>query len=118
HEEELRALHARGVRGVRLNLVYRGGGSGLGEAARIAERARTMGWHLQVLLDVSAAPDAIGDLETLGVPLVVDHMGHLPTHAGIGHPGFRALLQAVRRGSTWVKVSGAYRLSGQALPYD
>src|SRR5262249_54018211 len=33
-------------------------------------------------------------------------------------PGFQKLLAHVRAGRFWVKLSGAYRLTGQKLPYD
>lgn len=39
-------------------------------------------------------------------------MGHMPASAGVEHPGFQILLQLVREGRCWVKLSGAYRLSG------
>jgi predicted TIM-barrel fold metal-dependent hydrolase len=39
--------------------------------------------------------------------------------AGIGAPGFQALLELARRGNTWIKISGANRVSkGDLPPYD
>jgi len=53
------------------------------------------------------------------VPAVFDHLGHVPTHKGIGDTGFRNLLALVREELAWVKLSGTYRTTGlQATPYD
>ena len=49
--------------------------------------------------------------------LVIDHMGYLRTSVGLSSPGFKALLDLVRE-RAWVKVSGAYRLTDQAPPYN
>ena len=39
--------------------------------------------------------------------------------AGVGAPGFKALLELMRRGNTWMKISGANRVSETDLPpYD
>jgi len=43
----------------------------------------------------------------------------MPDSAGVEHPGFQILLQLVREGRCWVKLSGAYRLSAEPhYPYD
>jgi predicted TIM-barrel fold metal-dependent hydrolase len=117
-EAELSNLHRDGARGVRLNLIYSGGGVGLDEAAHLARRIKPFGWHLQVLIDVSTiGTAAILELAALPVPLVVDHMGHFDARKGVQHDGFEALLESVRRGNTWVKLPGANRLTAQAFPF-
>jgi len=116
-EASLVHLHQRGARGVRINLIYSGGNVDVASAAEIAARIRDLGWHLQLLADVSQIGDALLDLEKLPVPLVFDHLGHLPAGKGVADRGFSALLEMVKRGRTWVKLSGAYRLADTDLPY-
>ena len=116
-EASLGTLHAQGACGVRINLIYAGGNVDLKAAAAIASRIRDFGWHLQVLADVSAVPDLVPELARLPVPVVFDHFGHMPAGRGIADKGFAAMLEMVRRGDTWVKISGAYRLSGTGFPY-
>jgi 2-pyrone-4,6-dicarboxylate lactonase len=116
-DAELAALHARGARGVRINLIYAGGNVGLQAAAEIAARIRDFGWHLQILADVSQIGDNLAQLSALPVPVVVDHFGHLPAARGIADKGFAALLELVRRGNAWVKLSAPYRLASDELPY-
>lgn len=105
---ELAALDAKGVRGVRINLVFNPQES-FGMAARIADMVRDLGWHLQFLADVSQLPDLARAIEALRVPVVFDHLGHVPTGRGIQDPGFQNLLALLRGSLAWVKLSGAYR---------
>lgn len=115
-DAELRDLHAAGVRGLRLNVLF-GGGVGFGAAEALAARVASLGWHLQLLLDARTLPELAPRLERLPVPVVVDHMGHMPTEAGLGHPGFRTLLRLARDAGAWVKLSGAFRVSAEGPPH-
>jgi predicted TIM-barrel fold metal-dependent hydrolase len=56
------------------------------------------------------------DVEALPVPLVVDHFGRAMAAAGPGQRGFDALLDLVRSGRVWVKLSAAHRIA--ARPED
>lgn len=116
-DAELEALHAVGVRGVRCNLLFRGGVD-FAAVEALARRIAPLGWHLQFLLDVTRFEDLERKLSALPVDSVVDHMGHFAVAEGVGHPGFQALLSLLRGGRSWVKLSGSYRLTGlQHPPY-
>jgi len=115
-DSELQRLHDGGIRGVRLNLLF-GGGVGLPALEPLAQRIAPMGWHVQLLLDARDLVDLAPRLARAGVPLVVDHMGHMKTGHGVRHPGFQALLGLVSDGVCWVKLSGNYRISGDGPPY-
>jgi 2-pyrone-4,6-dicarboxylate lactonase len=55
----------------------------------------------------------------LEVPMSIAHFAYQPASAGVKAPGFQALLELVRRGNTWIKISGANRVSETDLPpYD
>lgn len=114
-ERDLADLKEAGVTGLRLNVLF-GGGVGLDQVERYGALAREMGWHLQFLLDARALPEMAGTMARLPVPLVFDHMGHMPASAGVEHPGFQTLLGLVRDGN-YVKLSGAFRVSETGPPY-
>ena len=114
-DRDLAELHEAGIRGLRLNVLF-GGGVGLDRLDAYGALAREMGWHLQFLLDARDLAEQASRLARLPVPIVVDHMGHMPTEAGLDHPGFQALLGLVRDGG-WVKLSGAFRISAEGPPY-
>lgn len=114
-DRELADYHALGARGVRLNLLF-GAGLAIGQADALAQRIRDSGWHLQFLADVSTLGNLTALVERLRVPVVFDHLGHVPTAKGVDDPGFRNLLALVREGLAWVKLSGAYRSTSLPVP--
>lgn len=105
----LDTLHARGVRGVRANLLNPAGIS-LADAVALAPRLRARGWHLQLQVDVSAF-DAFDTLQRLSLPVVIDHFGYMPAGKGPDEPGFRRLLAIAAAGGCYVKLSAPYRLT-------
>ncbi|MBK8767042.1 MAG: amidohydrolase family protein [Burkholderiaceae bacterium] len=116
-DAELHRLDRAGVRGVRFNVLFKGG-TPLAKARSIAQRIRPLGWHVQLLIDVSAQAALYEDWKDFPVPVVVDHMGHLDARLGVAHPGFQALLRLLAEDRCWVKLSGAYRMSALGHPND
>ncbi|HEY0235186.1 MAG TPA: amidohydrolase family protein [Afipia sp.] len=115
-EKERIALKESGVVGLRMNVLYSGGGLNLDQIETYGAICREMGWHLQFLLDARDLVTLGPRLKKLPVPFLVDHMGHFPTSAGVDHPGFKILLSLVRDGA-WVRLSGAYRDTVDGFPY-
>lgn len=114
-ERELLAMKESGIVGLRLNVLF-GGGVDFEQVEAYGDLARAMGWHLQFLVDARSLPPLASRLSRLPVPFVVDHMGHMPTSAGLDDPGFCTLVALVRDGA-WVKLSGAFRTSVAGAPY-
>ena len=113
---DLERMHAAGFRGVRFNLLFRGGAK-LGSLEQVARKIAALGWHIQLLIDGRALSELASRLRALPVPIVIDHMGHAPAALGSDHPGFQALLALLKEGRCWVKLSGAYRTSAERVPY-
>jgi predicted TIM-barrel fold metal-dependent hydrolase len=79
------------------------------EYRRFLRRVADLDWHVH-LNDVGPRlPPTIAALENAGVKLVVDHFGRPDPAKGVQCDGFQAMLRAVERGRTWVKLSGGYR---------
>ena len=117
-EEELKALHDGGVRGVRVNVLFKGGVP-ISAARPLAERIAPYGWHVQFLIDVSNHPRLDEELAGFPTPVVIDHMGHCDVAKTAADPGFAALLRLLDGGRCWVKLSGPYRITARkAVPFD
>lgn len=114
---ELEAMHAAGVRGLRINVLF-GGGIGFDAMEPLAHRCAELGWHMQFLLDARQLPDLLPRMRRLPVTGVIDHMGHMPVADGTDSPGFQALRHLVRDHGWWVKLSGAYRISERYDDFD
>ncbi len=115
-DQELETLNRLGVRGVRLNLVFRGADLDFDGVEQLARRIAPLDWHLQFLVDITRFEHFASRISRLPVPSVVDHMGHFPAKLGTEHPDFRALLSLLREGNTWVKLSGPNRISSRDRP--
>jgi predicted TIM-barrel fold metal-dependent hydrolase len=111
-DRELEAMHAAGVRGLRINVSFPGSGLGPDDMEPLAGRIALLGWHLQVLVDGRDLPELLPRMRRLPCPGVLDHMGHMPAALGVGHPAFQAMRELVADHGWWAKLSGAYRLSG------
>ncbi len=120
-EAEIDRLHAAGARGLRVNLVDRGGMpfGFFDELAAVAERIADRGWHLELLARVHEMADVRVRLKKLDVDTVFAHYGYMPTARGVRDPDFQALLSMMSDGRTWVKMTGGYRITRNAsTPYD
>jgi predicted TIM-barrel fold metal-dependent hydrolase len=115
-EREKAALKDAGVVGLRMNVLYGGGGVDFTQIENYGALCRDMGWHLQFLLDARDLPSLAPRLSKLPVPFLVDHIGHFPTSAGVDNEGFQTLVALVRDGA-WVRLSGAYRNTVEGPPY-
>ncbi|MFT5438858.1 MAG: 2-pyrone-4,6-dicarboxylate lactonase [Alphaproteobacteria bacterium] len=119
-DKELEGFHGRRVRGVRVNLVDKGGMpfDGIGAVQKFTERIRDFGWHLEVLIHAHEFENLRETFSGMAVDVVVGHLGYMKTEHGIDNPGFQELLASVRDGKCWVKFSGSYRITGEGtLPY-
>jgi predicted TIM-barrel fold metal-dependent hydrolase len=109
--ETLMAMHASGVRGLRLNLA------GISHvipqwtrADRVWQTLHDLGWHLEVHTDQGALPQVLAQLPA-DLPLVVDHMAK-PNEANPRDATVQALVHRAQQVPTHIKLSGAYRLGG------
>lgn len=108
--ERLRQLDAAGACGIRLQLRNKDLPDLRSPAYQaLFRRVADLGWHVQLHDDSRRLPPMIEAVEASGAPLVIDHFGR-PGPAGVDDAGFQAAVRAVRRGRTWVKISGAFRL--------
>lgn len=115
--QSLREMTNAGVVGARINLLF-SGGPAKEDVTALAALAARQGWHLQFLLDVNRVDDLAEFVRDIPVPVVFDHMGHVPAKGGAKAPGFQALLRLLDGSNVWVKLSGAYRLTGKdRTPY-
>jgi len=111
-------LAAGGFKGARLNLETVGQANP--DAVKrlidgVADAVRKRNWHLQFNTRMSVI-DALKDhLAALGIPIVFDHFGRAQAALGTGQPEFAAMLDLVKAGHAYVKISAAYR-SSQKVP--
>jgi predicted TIM-barrel fold metal-dependent hydrolase len=118
-DRELARLRDGGIRGIRVNLVDRGGMPfrSLAALAYAAERIRDLDFHIELLVHVESCPDLKELVRTVCVPMSVGHIGYTKAaDGGAQHPGFQDFLAILRDGHFWVKLTGPYRISARERP--
>lgn len=111
-EAKLDALHAQGIRGLRVNIATAGGApvetikKMVNAAGRLCEKHR---WHVQLFVSADVIEPLEPLLRSLPVDSVFDHFGLIAPSTMDG--ALRSLQRMLESGKTWVKISGAYRIS-------
>jgi predicted TIM-barrel fold metal-dependent hydrolase len=116
----LDALHAGGVRGIRLNLATSGQtdpAAARGRLQKAVEQLEGRGWHIQMYTGMAVIDAIRSQIAASPIPIVFDHFGGAQAVLGTAQPGFDALLALVKSGKAYVKISGAYRSSNARPDY-
>jgi len=105
-------LDAGGVRGVRFNFVkHLGGAPDMAVFNRVIDRVKGRGWHVVLHLDAPNIIPLSDTIRKLPLPFVIDHMGRVPSAAGVEQPPLRALIELSAHENCWIKVCGAERIA-------
>jgi predicted TIM-barrel fold metal-dependent hydrolase len=119
-EGELDAMHGAGVRGIRINLATAGVSDPALARARLQaaiDRVKRRSWHVQIYSALKVIAALKEQCAASPVPLVFDHFAGAQAALGPDQPGFAEVLDLVRSGTAYVKISGAYRASKAAPDY-
>src|SRR5688572_13971078 len=113
---EIDEMHAAGVRGVRLNLETNVAGKFDADGAKAlldktAKQLDGRGWHVQFYTRLDTIAALKDTFSQQPFPLVFDHFGRATAQGGVEQPHFDVLLDLVKNGHAYVKISGAYRVS-------
>jgi len=109
---KLQALDAQGIRGIRLNFESSGNQSidQLKQAlAEWAPKLEGLGWHIQVYAPFAVTTACAPFIQSLPVPVVLDHFGLWPANH-METQETRAMLRLFETGHIYIKLSASYRL--------
>ena len=121
-EEALADWCSRGIVGLRFTEIRAPSGDrypgsvGFAAIEALAPAMRRLGLHAQLWGSARDHAEWLPRLLPLGLPLILDHMGVPDTAAGVDHPHFAAILDALQTGQIWVKLVLA-RVSRAAPDY-
>lgn len=112
--EALKRMRDEGAVGIRLQFRNVAAPPDLTSFAyrRLFRRVADLGMHVHLHDEGDRLARFIKPIEQSGAPLVIDHFGR--PH-DVSSEGFEAVLRAVERGRTWVKLSAAFRLARPGL---
>ena len=116
------ALHAAGVRGIRLNLAVRHEADLQRARDQFLQAARAItrpDWCVQVHCSGDLLGVLADALYAFDVPVVLDHFAGLhPSTAHDAHPALQALMHLLASGRVLVKLSADYRASDTPEPHE
>lgn len=115
---ELKRMHALGVRGIRLNLVSENQVVGWDGIPHLEKKIAPLGWHLQLYVDLMKTRQVHERLRDRRVNCVIDHFGRIDLDSDDNGLARRDLLALARLPHVWFKLSGSYRLTRSAFPFD
>lgn len=105
-------MHQGGIRGIRINLATAGQTDpelGRRRFTAAVARIRNRKWHIQMYTQLSVIAALQKEIATSPVPVVFDHFGGAQASGGTSQAGFGVLVDLVRSGRAYVKVSAPYR---------
>ena len=111
---KLDAMHAAGVRGIRLNfqtLRDRYAGEPVQWLERFWSRVAPLGWHLQLFANGEQLRALEPAIAAAPLSVAIDHMGLPEASLGVGQPSFQCVLRLLSMGHVWVKLAGADRVA-------
>src|SRR5690348_9627862 len=117
---QLDAMDHAGVRGIRLN--FENFGQTNPDVARKAflsavQHLAGRKWHIQIYTRLPVIETLHQEIMAAPVPVVFDHFGGAKASLATSQAGFDTLLDLVRSGKAYVKISGAYRSSDKTPDY-
>jgi predicted TIM-barrel fold metal-dependent hydrolase len=110
-----------GFRGIRISLETAGRTDPTLARQRFqaaVERIKGRNWHIQIYTRLSVIEGIADQVKAAPVPVVFDHFGGAQASLGIQQAGFETLLNLVRTGNAYVKMSAPYRSSTQGPGYS
>lgn len=119
-DAQLDMLAHAGVRGIRLNFVDLGVPDPAVIRQRFQAAVKRIGgrdWHIQIYSRLPIVEVLQEDVSAAPLPVVFDHFAGARASLGVSQPGFDALVELIRSGKAYVKISAAYRASDKAPDY-
>ena len=116
--DELARMNELGVRGVRFNYVKRLVDPKPDDYYRqIIDKIKPFGWHVVLYFEPSDLQEKYDFFTSLGVPVVIDHMGRPDVTKPVDNAEFDLFLRFMRENTNvWSKVSCPDRLSVSGSP--
>jgi predicted TIM-barrel fold metal-dependent hydrolase len=119
-ESELDRFQQAGIRGIRLNLTTAGEDDPALARRRFQtnlDRVKGRKWHVQMYTNLTVISGIKDLVANSPVPVVFDHFGGARAARGLDQPGFSDLIELLKLGKAYVKISGAYRASAHGPDY-
>jgi predicted TIM-barrel fold metal-dependent hydrolase len=119
-DQELAKMVSMGARGIRINLST--SNTFDAEAARkqlveVARRIKDFDLHIQIYASAQVISDIADAIYMLPVPVILDHFASIRAKGFQKQAELPAILDLVKSGQAYIKLSGIYRISSASPDY-
>ena len=112
-------LHRAGFRGARFTFRKMLGLMPSNEQfEREVARLRELGWFAKIHPDPEGIVECASVIESVDVPVVIDHFGRPDASRGTDDPNVRKVLELLKKGNFWVMLSLGEKVSKKGRPWD
>ena len=116
---DIRKLHSAGIRGIRIELSKRQGGSYEEKTfSYLVSRAAEASWVVALHLD----PESIVKLEDvirrMPTQVILENYIKIDARLGLDQPALRVLLDLAKEHHVWIKAASAYRMVWRGATWD
>lgn len=117
---EMKRLHERGIRGLRLALRHEDGHSFNPDLfLQMLKLMAPLQWPINLQVDSDALEPLSDYLRASPVPVIIDTFGYIDLRkGGLGQSAFRTMVALLESGKVWVKLHGANRFMAWGIPYE
>jgi predicted TIM-barrel fold metal-dependent hydrolase len=118
--EEVKRLHSKGIRGLRMALRHKHGNAFDEQLFhQMVKLISPMRWPLDLQIDDDAIAPMEALIRSVPVPVIIDTMGHIDFRkGGLEQSAFQAMLRLLETGNVWVKLHGANRFLSWGVRYE
>ena len=111
-------LHDAGIRGARFTRQGLGIAFDADAQQRAFAKIRELGWYAKFQPEVAGIAETYETLNTLDMPVVLDHMGRPDASQGLQARNVQVIVELLKRGNFWVMLSLSEKISKAGPPWD
>ena len=116
---EVRRLHDAGVRGLRIELTSKLGGSfNRKEFDRVVAQVAKSSWVVALHVDATSILQVADVIRRMPTPTVIEKYAHIDPSKGLNQPALATLLDLAREPHVWLKTASAYRMLRRGARYE
>ena len=117
--EDIRRLHATGIRGMRMTPILRLGGQfDQAYLDRIVGLAAVKSWVLLVHVDAASIIQLADVIRRIPGPVVIENYALVDGRLGVEQPAIKTLLDLAKEPNIWLKLASAYRMRRFGATYE
>jgi predicted TIM-barrel fold metal-dependent hydrolase len=115
---DLKALHAAGVRGVRIELRKLGKSFNETDLERVVSAAASMNWVLALHVEPDSLITHAERIRRLPSQVIIENFALMDAREGVDQPALRTLVDLSREPHIWLKTASAYRMLRKGATYE